>query len=169
MSCCSHLPLPVQGWSVVTIAQHRHIQPDTVKAYIADAIMTGQAYKWHELGITDAQCICVQQQVLAVVQGMSAGTAQVDQPQAESMTKVAQDDAGLLRATIRQLVAQHASLKELKSNIDAHLETPMGYGCIRLALAHILRSCCYELSGVSDSGWPECVMGAAPVIPGQKT
>lgn len=132
----------LQGWSVRAIAQHRHIQPDTVKAYIADAMMTGQAYRWHELGITDVQCTCVQQQVVAVVQGASAETAQVKQPQAEPMTKVAQNDAALLRATIKQLVAQHASLKELKANIDAQLETPMGYGCIRLALAHLLRSCC---------------------------
>ena len=152
----------------MAIAQHRHIQPDTVKAYIADAIMTGQAYRWHELGITDAQCTSVQQQVVAVMQGMVAETAQVKQPQAGLLTKVAHD-AALLRATIRQLVAQHARLKELKANIDAHLETPMGYGCIRLALAHLLRSCCDEQLAVCASRWPQCVMEAAPVIPGQET
>lgn len=153
----------LQGWSVMAIAQHRHIQPDTVKAYIADAMMTGQAYRWHELGITDVQCTCVQQQVVAVVQGASAETAQVKQPQAEPMTKVAQNDAALLRATIKQLVAQHASLKELKANIDAQLETPMGYGCIRLALAHLLRSCCDGSLAACGSGWPQCVI----TLPGQ--
>ena len=137
---------------MVAVAQHRHIQPDTVEAYIADAIMAGQAYRWHELGITDAQCTCVQQQVVAAMQGLSAETALVKQPQAGLLTKVAQDDAALLKATIRQLVAQHASLKTLKANIDAHLETPMGYGCIRLALAHLLRSCCGALLPVCGSG-----------------
>ena len=43
----------VQGMSIGTIAELRHLKLDTVESYLAEAMVAGKAYDWHRLHVSD--------------------------------------------------------------------------------------------------------------------
>ena len=55
----------VQGMSVGTIAELRHLKLDTVESYLAEAMVAGKAYDWHRLHVSDGVLGTVTEHVAA--------------------------------------------------------------------------------------------------------
>lgn len=55
--------------SVGVIAELRHVKLDTVEAYLADAILSGKAYDWHRLHVSDDMLATVSEHASAQLAG----------------------------------------------------------------------------------------------------
>ena len=63
----------VQGMSVNSIADLRHIKLDTVESYLADAMTAGKAYNWHRLNVPDSMLATVRKHASALLAAAAEG------------------------------------------------------------------------------------------------
>jgi hypothetical protein len=113
-----------QGWAFAQIAAHRRIQEDTVQAYCAEAIAAGHAYSWQSLGVPDSTLLSA-----AAVAESLLGRA---------MSCCGSLDPGepvdVLAALLGRV--EGGGIRQLK---EGYFPPEIGYGQLRLALAHLGR------------------------------
>ena len=90
--------LCLQGMSIETIAEVRHLKLDTVESYLAEAITAGRAYDWHRMRVTDSGYAMISQHVSA--QLSAAGEPKEAGRVKSTGTGVFQQEEGVLQQSI---------------------------------------------------------------------
>ena len=96
----------VQGMSVGTIAELRHLKLDTVECYLAEAMVAGKAYDWHRLYVSDDVLGTITEHVAtqlaaaepASIAGSSTGAFQSCGPQRQKLPCAAHNNSACSEA-----------------------------------------------------------------------
>mmetsp|Transcript_13617 Transcript_13617/g.32227 ORF Transcript_13617/g.32227 Transcript_13617/m.32227 type:complete len:539 (-) Transcript_13617:51-1667(-) len=121
------------GMSIEEVADARRVKEDTVRGYLADAMLAGHGYDWRRMGVPD--------ELLARAEGIAAEALAASAPEAASGSCPPLDAEDELRRWGLGLKALRERLPE-----------PATYGQARLALAHLSRTRRGELLAAAAAG-----------------